>query len=94
MTPACFYNEPLPCAAAATLGRLPDTCPGIYRNRAMYARTLEEPGMLLLRVDCPIYFANTQVHRAGPCMQALRGALEGLPPLWACMPGGRCLQRS
>lgn len=27
----------------------------------MYRVTLEEPGMLLLRVDAPIFFVNTQV---------------------------------
>ncbi|GAB4816018.1 hypothetical protein N2152v2_003064 [Parachlorella kessleri] len=66
------------CPRIATLGRLPGSCPGVYRNREMYEGTLEEPGMLLLRVDCSIYFANAQSVRAGVC-KAVQKALEERP---------------
>ncbi len=35
----------------------------------MYPETIEEPGMLLLRIDAPLYFANVQVStRACRCV--------------------------
>ncbi|KAI7844027.1 hypothetical protein COHA_002367 [Chlorella ohadii] len=41
-----------------TLARLPGTSPALYRNQKMYPVTYEEPGMLLLRIDAPVFFAN------------------------------------
>ncbi|PRW61574.1 sulfate transporter [Chlorella sorokiniana] len=41
-----------------TLARLPDTSPALYRNKNIYPVTHEEPGMLLLRIDAPVFFAN------------------------------------
>jgi SulP family sulfate permease len=41
----------------AVLGRLPGTT--IYRNVARYPEAEQTPGMLALRIDAPLYFANT-----------------------------------
>lgn len=131
-----------PCMPAATLGRLPDTNPGLYRNRKMYPITLEvralgghighsqsqwgvawggselrallsswderwvpchqmhgqllaalpamqEPGMLLLRIDAPIYFANVQ---AG-CFIIVKGmlAVQGAAFAHGALSGSRTL---
>lgn len=42
----------------ASLGRLPGT--RVYRNKDMYADVIEPPGMILVRIDAPIYFANVE----------------------------------
>ena len=42
----------------ATLGRLPGT--DVYRNIKMYANAKAPDGMLLLRIDAPIFFANVE----------------------------------
>lgn len=46
----------------------------------MYPTTLEEPGLLLLRIDSPLYFANVQVGRwsiQGPRGKHLRNFRAG-----------------
>ncbi|KAL4440432.1 hypothetical protein ABPG75_003433 [Micractinium tetrahymenae] len=53
------------------LARLPDTA-GLYRNAKLYQQSVEEPGMLLLRIDAPIYFANVQ-----PIKERLRRLVRG-----------------
>ncbi|KAK9809119.1 hypothetical protein WJX72_009585 [[Myrmecia] bisecta] len=40
----------------ARLGRLPNT--SVYRNVKQYDEAKEIPGLLLLRIDAPLYFAN------------------------------------
>jgi len=42
----------------ASLGRLPGT--SIYRNIAMYPDAQQPDGMILFRIDAPIYFANIE----------------------------------
>ena len=42
----------------ATLGRLPGT--DVYRNIKMYENAKAPAGMLLLRIDAPIFFANVE----------------------------------
>jgi sulfate transporter 4 len=41
-----------------SLGKLPNT--SIYRNVNMYPDAEEPPGMILFRIDAPIYFANIE----------------------------------
>ena len=41
-----------------TLGRLPGT--EIFRSTKMYPHAETAPGLLLLRIDAPIYFANVE----------------------------------
>ena len=43
----------------STLGRLPGT--DIYRSERMYPNAEHQAGLLLLRIDAPIYFANVEV---------------------------------
>ena len=44
------------------LGRLPGT--SVYRSVAMYPESEATPGVLLLRIDAPIWFANVEVRTA------------------------------
>ena len=64
-THLCYPTRPLRCVSAVTLARLPDTRPALYRNKKMYPLTHEEPGMLLLRIDAPVFFANCVVSLHG-----------------------------
>ena len=41
------------------LGKLPGT--SVYRSTRMYPEAESAPGLLLLRVDAPIWFANVEV---------------------------------
>ena len=41
-----------------SLGQLPGTT--IYRNIAMYPDAVQPPGMILFRIDAPIFFANIE----------------------------------
>lgn len=52
---------PPPPGSAVTLARLPDTSPALYRSQKVYPLTHEEPGLLLLRIDAPVFFANCVV---------------------------------
>lgn len=45
----------------ALLGRIPGT--GVYRNVKQYPQAQAVPGVLAVRIDAPIYFANTQYIR-------------------------------
>jgi high affinity sulfate transporter 1 len=51
----------------AVLGKIPDT--NIYRNVLQYPDATRIPGILLVRIDAAIYFANTNyiVERWGFC---------------------------
>lgn len=49
----------------AVLGRLPSTT--VYRNVKQYPEAMEQDGMLLVRIDSPIYFANV-----APIREALK----------------------
>jgi MFS superfamily sulfate permease-like transporter len=40
----------------AVLGRIPGTT--VYRNIYQYKNSEEVPGLLLVRLDAPLYFAN------------------------------------
>jgi len=42
---------------AAVLGRLPGTT--VYRNVKQYPEAYSYNGIVIVRVDAPIYFANT-----------------------------------
>lgn len=42
----------------AVLGHLPGTF--VYRNIKQYEEAEQQPGMLLVRIDAPIFFANTE----------------------------------
>ena len=43
------------------LGNIPDTT--IYRNAEQYTNTSNVPGILILEIDAPIYFANSNYLR-------------------------------
>ena len=43
--------------AAAVLGRLPGTT--VYRNIQQYPEAYTYNGIVIVRIDAPIYFANT-----------------------------------
>lgn len=43
--------------AAAVLGRLPGTT--VYRNTRQYPEAYTYNGIVIVRIDSPIYFANT-----------------------------------
>ena len=58
-----LYNAAFP--HTAVLGRLPGTT--VYRNVRQYASAKQIDGMLLVRVDAPLFFANV-----GPVADALR----------------------
>lgn len=45
------------CNSAAVLGRLPGTT--IYRNVQQYPEAYTYHGIVVVRVDAPMYFANT-----------------------------------
>lgn len=60
-TPSHLPPTPPRPRPAVTLARLPGTSPALYRNQKMYPVTYEEPGMLLLRIDAPVFFANCVV---------------------------------
>jgi MFS superfamily sulfate permease-like transporter len=47
----CFYGP-----SAAVLGRLPGTT--VYRNTLQYPEAYTYNGIVVVRIDSPIYFAN------------------------------------
>ena len=53
------------------LGKLPGST--IYRNVKQYPDAEQYPGMIICRVDAPLYFANSQYIRevSLPCFQTL-----------------------
>jgi len=86
------HHPPCPLRFPVTLARLPGTSPALYRNQKMYPVTHEEPGMLLLRIDAPVFFANCVVSGRLGRLHAMReGADVGCGAL--CPAPARCAQR-
>lgn len=52
---SCLSLNYLPCIAAV-LGRLPGTT--VYRNKEQYPEAYTYNGIVIVRIDAPIYFAN------------------------------------
>ena len=70
----------------STLGRLPGT--DIYRSERMYPAAEHQPGLLLLRIDAPVYFANVEVRGAAraACCGALSWCRHDVLPLADPLP--------
>lgn len=51
-----YWSNCLVCTAAV-LGRLPGTT--VYRNIKQYPEAYTYNGIVIVRIDAPIYFANT-----------------------------------
>ena len=50
----------------ATPASTPPALPTVCRNEKMYPAAERQTGILIIRVDAPIYYANVEVRLRGP----------------------------
>lgn len=72
------------------LGRLPGT--NVFRNVKQYPEAQQYPGILAVRIDAPLYYANVPVSITVACLSAssLTGTFVALKTVerFICLKGG------